>query len=185
MKSNAKAGSPLADWRPCSAEGILESPPCPQRRRGLPRWCPPPPQPDPLTPGPSCTRVFISCMDDFGTHFPHLSLEKSHRFCDLPAAPGSWRFREVAAAGGALGQVLFPLGNELWEGDRSPCSGVWGLVTPETPRGQYIPWIFIWLSECLISTCTKCGKQGKHEQSYAVGPGLLGALLRPAWCPRN
>lgn len=49
----------------------------------------------------------------------------------------------MATAGGALGQVLFPLGNELWEGDRSPWSWVWGLVTPETPGGQYISCIFI------------------------------------------
>ena len=30
--------------------------------------------------------------------------------------------------------------------------------TPETPGGQYISCIFIWLLEWLISTCTKCGK---------------------------
>lgn len=55
-------------------------------------------------------------------HLSHLSLEKSVRFCDLLSALGSWRFREEAMAGGDLGQVLFPFGNELWEGDRSQWS---------------------------------------------------------------
>lgn len=62
---------------------------------------------------PSWTRFFILCMEEFCIHFAHLSLEKSICFCDLLSAPGSWGFREVAVAGGDLGQVLFPFGNEL------------------------------------------------------------------------
>ena len=91
---------------------------------------------------PSHTGVFIPCVEEFCIHFAHLSLEKSLCFCDLPSAPSSWRFREVALAGGALGQVLFPFGNELWEGDRSLWSGVWGLVLLQKPQEDNISHAF-------------------------------------------
>lgn len=48
----------------------------------------------------------------------------------------------MALAGGALGQVLFPVGNELWEGDRSLWSGVWGLVLLQKPQEDNISHAF-------------------------------------------
>lgn len=42
----------------------------------------------------------------------------------------------------ALGQVLFPFGNELWEGDRSLWSGVWGLVLLQKPQEDNISHAF-------------------------------------------
>lgn len=71
---------------------------------------------------PSYPKVFILCTEELYLHLAHLSLEKSVRFCDLLSAPGSWGFREEATAGGDLGQVLLPFGNELWEGDGSQWS---------------------------------------------------------------
>lgn len=82
-------------------------------------------------------------------------------YCQLLPAGDSERW--LHAAGGVLGQLLLPFGNEFWKGDRNQWSWIEGLVTLETPGGQYISCTFIWLWGCLISTCTKSGKEGQHE----------------------